>query len=351
MSIVYHLSKGYRFIADSMFLTFTVGFLIHQWLHVILCEIISYRFTSEELEAFIGVKKALDSSYRLFSPSFKKRTSFSEEAVQSEPTRPRGRHLSSGNTIADCVEHDHYTFDKKRYRFTWHSATCHVPGQSPDFDLTCNSTYILVSTYRHETRQPLIFKGRQFIWWQFCPPNKVCIDDDLSGDERRNIRCADQDEITTKEHAAVAFKGAGSSANPSTDPFEPDWCALGEIVPGLQYPATPQMTTFMLTEEVSWANGSYYNAPKLLIRDSAKLYKNGFDRAYKTNTNLVSTLLNVGSVRGRLQSRAVDFCMDIIRGGDVWTVMMFTWFKYSARRGKIPETLENVQYEDEEDAE
>lgn len=170
-----------------------------------------------------------------------------------------------------------------------------------------------------------------------CPEGTVCIDHKskagtvLGASDSQDVFCQKSSELNIEEHAAVATKSPRSEA-------APDWC-LSAIVPGLTYPATPYATSFVLTEEVSWANGSEYIAPELYIRDHPNYFTKGFDRAYQRDTNLVSAELSIGSVRGRLQSRAVQFCMKMLTGGEVWTVMMYTWFKHGhgpRYRGRIP---------------
>lgn len=307
-------------------------------------EVMTYHLTDEELETFFRLKRALEPSYEPLFQSHHSGASYNttsnEEAFEINPEKTTywpGKWLSSGNTAEDCIAHSD-VYARKRFQFKWLEAQCLLPNSSPEFLLNCSSIYRVIPS-------SVDWEGAPWIFHQVCPPPKVCIDLDLGaevagafpGFTYKNIACVERDKLTIKQHAAVAMKGARSSAE-----SEPDWCSLPEIVPGLGYPSIYHMTSFLLTEEVSWANGSYYQAPKLYIRDSPSHYKNGFDRAYKQNTNVVSTIINVGSARGRLQSRAVNFCMELIRGGHVWTVMVYTWFRYTPRRGIVPAELDYV---------
>lgn len=299
---------------------------------------LSYEMTPEEIKAFVSIKKQKDPSYEpLMAPVFRPESNpdpFGQAEYPLGHTAAK-RYLSTGNTGQDCVSHNGEGLFKVFYKYSWDSAYCHRHGVSPDFTLNCSTTFRIPD--RYETT----YKGRNSIFWHACKPPGVCMDLDLTrylngyfqGFSFQDVYCVDPRKIVLKEHHAVAFKdlyGHGSG---------PEWC-LQEHVPGFNYPPMSRMTPFVLTEEVSWANGSTYKAPKLYIRDNPKYIKNGFDHAYKTNTDVISTEIEIGSVRNRLQSKAVEFCMEMIRGGDVWTVMMYTWFRTTSRSGKPEEAQE-----------
>lgn len=307
----------------------------------------SYKLTDDELKAFIRIKKSLEPSYRPFfesqsTDSLQEKNINNPSAVVPGPIHWPGYHESSENTLADCLSWDEMDVGRKSYRFGFNQAECKLPGHSGDFTLNCSATYTTDPS-------PFIRKSQPFIFDYHCPFPKVCIDmaadpalsaghNTLEGGPK-NIACRPEEDLVVKQHAAIALQGARSSAVGS-----PDWCSLPEIVPGLDYPPTWKTTSFMLTEEVSWANGSQYKAPKLWIKDSPTHYKYGFDRGLRRNTNVISTIVNVESWRGHLQSRAVNFCMEMIRGGNVWTVMMYTWFKYTPRRGSVPARIDYIQH-------
>lgn len=328
--------------------TVATSLLLNTWLTLVASEVVSYHLSPDELRAFIGVKQVQDPSYQpFFNPTRRPQhfsgpaTNFSADVTDGARVFD-GRWLSSGNTKLDCIDWDGYQESTKKYLFSWNSAECIAPLPRPDFHLKCNANFTIM-----RKGIPKTWRSEPFLFHYVCPHPKLCVDIDpeiklpitFSGFELKDIACRPPETVVVKQHAAVALKGAGSSADDS----EPDWCSLPEIVPGLDYPSSWRTTSFLLTEEVSWANGSFYKAPKLYIRDSPEHYRSGFDRGYKTDTNLVSTIINVGSSRGKLQSKAVNFCMEMIRGGSVWTVMMYTWFKYIPRRGAVPAQIEYVQ--------
>lgn len=304
----------------------------------------SYVMTPEEIQAFIAVKKSIDTTYQPFINRSKWSVTSNSTFEQSTPKAlkhhyPGDRYPSEGTTEADCLSHDELYIRHLRYRFQWRSAKCDLPGESGDYTITCSSKYDVRPYY------DIIYSGKDMEFTHFCKDPEVCLDIDIGPSALRGVAyhdaiCVDPWKLTIRQHMAIAKRVRLASS-------EPDWCSLPTIVPDLDFPPTWSMTTFLLTEEVTWANGSEYLAPKLYIRDSPSYYKFGIDRAYKQDTNVISTTINIGSARGKLQSKAVEFCMEMLTGGEVWTVMMFTWLKVVPRHGRILPMLleedENVE--------
>lgn len=307
--------------------------------------LLSYELSSEELQAFIDLKKSIDPSYRPFRPQSTGRATDNTTVAQSKRDvltdpyhHPNKRYAHRGSTAADCAYHNGIQEIRKVYTFNVLEAECEIAGFSPDYAVNCTSRYTISQSHLYNPS----WRGDIWEFTHVCPEHTVCVDVELSSNtlerERKDVVCQPEEKVESPRHSAVAVKGARSSAS-----SEPDWCSLDVLVPGLDYPSTSAMTTFVLSEEVLWADGRYYNAPKLWIRDSPKKYARGFDRGFRTNTNMISTELNVGSSRGKLQSRAVNFCMEMIRGGNVWTIMMYTYFRYDKRSHRlIPKGLDNV---------
>lgn len=297
-----------------------------------------YQLTQEEISAFIDLKRSINSSYEPFSGVISPRPR--SDTIYQSSKHPVGhypgrKYESSGNADLDCVSHNGVGLRKFRYYYERNWAICERPGESPNFTLNCSMKYSPGTAYN------TMYPGKATLFIHVCPHPKVCINTaredqaaSSNGASSENVACVERDSLTVTEHSAVAMRGAGSEAD-----SEVDWCSLEELIPGLDYPPTWHGSSFVLTEEVSWANGSFYNAPKLYIRDDPNYIKNGYDHAFKRHTNVVTTALYVGSVRGRLQSRPINFCMELLRGGEMWTVMLYTWFRVSDRRG-LPPTVD-----------
>lgn len=322
---------------------------------------LTYAMTPEEIQAFIAVKRTVNPTYQPFSKRAMKQSPASnltfeqskpaDKRIRKRPNRPKYRyHLqgqkypSMGSLDADCTFHTPTWENYKKYSFTKQRAKCLAPVESPEYTVWCPSTY---TVGRLQDRD---WPGRVWEFTHVCPPPEVCMDSDysgtaLEGTDATEVFCAHPEDIRVKHHAAVAI-----AKKRRTSSMYLDWCGPTEHIPGFDYPSTYQTTSFLTTMEVSWANGSEYLAPTLVIMDSPSIHKAGFDRAYKHNSDLVSSVIDIGSVRGKLQSRAIDFCMDMLAGGDVWAVMMYTWIKVKRpMHGKIPSPLESVPADAYED--
>lgn len=314
-------------------------------------DVISYELTPEEVEALIHLRRSHkpSSERSQLSQHFQSATNmiFGESKQPkvgvTDPYHYVGKiYPHQGSTLADCPYHDGIREPRKIYSFRFHEAECENPGTSPMYNVSCKSRHRFSRLSDPTWGGPI---------WQFihiCPKKTVCVDvaaaPNMPVPRNRDIVCRPEKEVESLNHAAVALKGAGSSAS-----SEIDWCSLETLVPGLDHSSSSVMTSFVLSEEVLWANRSHYNAPKLWIQDSPKGYTRGFDLGWSTNTNLLSTEINVPSYRGRLQPRAVNFCMELIRGGNVWTIMIYTYFRYDHRRHKvIPRRLYNTKVFEED---
>lgn len=302
----------------------------------------AYHLTLEEIQAFINIKKRLDPLYEPFAArgdgSAVPNHRFEQSAARSSRNLPRHRQKdtweTTGSTEGDCLSHNPTMTGGKLYQFKFLSSRCKRPGRSHFYTVACDSEFAVGPYYR---------EFQPWFPWPFvhyCLYPDVCIDYDTSGTihedtDYSNTFCAHPEDIRVKSFIGVAIPTKRTRSTRPRSSVAPSWCSPTEYIPGHKYPSTSQMTTFLLTEEVSWANGSEYIAPQLYIRDSSSHFTKGFDRAFRTNDSLVSTTINVGSVRGRLQSKAVQFCMNMLTGSEVWTVMMYTWIKVNPRHGKI----------------
>lgn len=310
-----------------------------------------YQLTKEEIQAFIDLKEATDFDYTPNVPV--SAAGLSNSSFDMKPRRrtrpqqprwPRSHHPINSyprqeTSLADCSFHNGWNRDGLRFRYRLVESVCRIPGVSAFYKVNCATTFTVPPTHNHRYRQP------NMLFRHYCPKLSVCMPYQFLRQipewehlEARDVHCIDPTLVVVIDHEAVASSGVGTSGTKDAE-----FCSPDVSIPGINYPSTGQETSFMLTQEVSWANGSYYSAPKLYIQDSPKFVHNGFDRAFKTNTDVVSASITVGSVRGRLQSKPVRFCMEMIRGGNVWTVMMYTWFHINARRSMPPSmNLANV---------
>lgn len=318
-----------------------------------------YDLTPEEIQAFIGLKKSIDPDYKPFvsrNGSTLSNSSFGMiEAGDRRGTRhnmwpknhdPQNTYRRQISSVMDCVTHDGSNRNRFFFHYRWVESVCDNPGRDAYYKVTCNTTF----TISRPNYRGRIFHLNNMVFRHYCLGDLVCmpygflrLNPAWAHLEARDIHCVNRASIIVIGHKAIA-QNTGESSGVKRKRNE--FCSPDVFVPGTAYPSTWQQTSFVLTEEVSWANGSYYNAPKLYIRDSPKYSHFGFDRALKTNSDLVSAEITVGSVRGQLHSLPVNFCVEMLTGGNVWTIMMYTWFQINARRSRPPITNHAIEYAD-----
>lgn len=219
---------------------------------------------------------------------------------------------------ADCIGHNkdyHFAW----IRYSWHSARCLYPRRSRNYFVKCNEVTVYPSTHPgdppeyHHKDEPVQFP-------HLCPVGEVCMPMnygkfvDHKSTDYNDIQCVDEREVESVKFEATQEKSHQG-------------CSSALQVPGPDYASTytTGTTNFILTAEVSWADGKPYKAPAMFIRDETP--RHPYDRAYVLNTDVVSTKISVESYRGRLLSRTIRFCFEQLTWSNRWAVLSYTWFK------------------------
>lgn len=286
----------------------------------------SYELTKEELNAFIESKRSIDPSYSPFNamlPSGRPRNRAPFQLPYYNP------HLDvSGlvNTVANCLEHNYRElFNEVSMRLQ--SARCIEPGYSGAYFVKCKP-YKVFATNAGYTRAFPQSRLQEYI--HECPKSKVCMpfhlhnymnEPEFTVDEYKDIQCVAPEALVVKNIEAVA----GTSHQQ---------CSASHDVPGGYLPASHAGVNLILTEEVSWANGSAYKAPAMFIVDETS--GRSFDRVYELDTDMVSTELTIQAYRGHLQNRMIKFCFEQVSGGRSWTVMLYSWFRILPSHARTP---------------
>lgn len=276
----------------------------------------SYRLSPEEATYFLALKASHDPSYQMFGSNRNMTGHHNANTVMAKlPV----------NTAADCIR-ENQDFHYYKTEHSRHSASCFWPKMSQKYSVKCNEVKVFGPDFpggepaRYPSAHPIQLD-------KLCPEGEVCmplkygkfVDPDST--DYDDIQCVRDDDVDT-----IKFQVSQEQSRLQ--------CSAALQVPGSDYASTSTtgMTRFVLTAEVSWANGKPYKAPAMFIRDETP--RHPYDRAYRLDTDVVSAELSVGSYRGRWQSRTIRFCFEQLTGGHGWAVLAYTWFKAPMYRGR-----------------
>lgn len=288
-----------------------------------------YALSREEIRAFLAKKRSNDPSNIPFNASLMPR----KKPPPFEPPAHNPNLDVSGlvDTQADCMSHNINELGHKLV-YALVDAECEEPGESPFYWVQCKSSQM--SETRSGKLRPYGEPGLEK-FFHSCPEPKVCMpyhlkdflgEPKLVAGEYKDVQCVFKDALVIENVEAVA----GSSHQQ---------CSPSHEIPGGYLPASYTGVDLILSEEVSWANGSAYKAPAMFIVDETS--GKSYDRAYEMNTDIVSTELTIQTYRGHLQNRIIKFCFEQISGGRAWTVMLYSWFRMSPKRARLPRKVDS----------
>lgn len=236
------------------------------------------------------------------------------------------------DTSAVCAEHD----GPDERGWDWHhefvKAECDTEWGFPHvYKVTCESEYKLprrnAKTYRYGEK----------VFPRPCPPGTFCRAAEYMGEGdtglRTNIICSDNNQITVEE--------VSSSAGTAESTTNKVHCGRDLWLPASRYRAAPsgQQFDLIMTEQVLFPNGSAYPASVLFIRDKTSRY--GYDRVLRQHASVAASSVTFQSVRGKIQPRLYQFCMQMMPGKPhAWVTFMYSWTLVAHRRGRIYKELD-----------
>lgn len=187
-------------------------------------------------------------------------------------------------------------------------------GKPRSVNVTCKSQYEFAGDHYDRLRP-----GPDKTFSRECPAGTRCeavfhINKDMSKGPTEEIACVDEENIVTETVNSKA----------STSGTHQVHCGLSLALPGSHYRAAPAQKTIdvVLTEQVTYPNGTPYPAPLLYIRETTPPYAS--DRALRTDGSVVSALIELSSYRGNFIQKQFEFCMQMLPG-HVATSVMFTY--------------------------
>lgn len=147
-------------------------------------------------------------------------------------------------------------------------------------------------------------------WFSFlCDPGTFCetiylINKTPDGGPIEEVGCTDEKAV--KQDIVVHDR---TKAQPRQEKIH---CGLELSLPGHDLQADPNQepVDIILTEHVLKLDQSSLDVPVLLIRDSTNP-KAPIDRVWRSDANVASALVEIGSYRGKLQQRKYEFCMQM----------------------------------------
>lgn len=160
-----------------------------------------------------------------------------------------------------------------------------------------------------------------------CPEGTVCqavyrINQKGQGPDEE-IGCADEEDVVEE--------------TVSTGRSEPPvHCSLTLAIPSSQSRAALGQKTFdvVLTEQVTYPNGTAYIAPLLYIRDMSN--PNGWDRTLRRDASVASAVIQVGTYRDNFVTKEFKFCVQMLPGHLVSSILFtYSYFQVTMRHGTI----------------
>lgn len=290
-----------------------------------------YKLSSEELSAFLALRADADTSSENQDNAGVYLNGTSAASIDK-----RGLTV---DTSAECRKQNHvdaYGFSRV---YTFSAARCDSDVRPNRYKLYCNEKSIEFQfpNFKHVERRNVIFL-------KTCPKKLYCQnfeepiwneDGTRYSEDLRDIECLPlrKKKIENLEgvarrpwihgpdvHCSKPIEVPGSGAEMTQE----HWSAAG--------------TNMILTEQLSWANGSEYKSPLLFIHD--KTGRKEFDWNLKKDDSVVSAEIEVMPVRGRIPSRLIEYCMKLAHNTDVWVIMTYAWFTHPWKHRKaIPQTL------------
>lgn len=166
-------------------------------------------------------------------------------------------------------------------------------------------------------------------FFRHCPAGTIC----TKLLYRATQNSGPREEVVCVEQEQVRVQSVSTSQTNADDVY----CGLTLRLPGDQYRPQPgqHSLNLVLTEEVMFPNGSAYPAPMLYIRDVTSRW--GFDRAFQRDASAASAKITLTTFGGKIQTRFVQFCMQMMPGvAETSVVFMYTFFQdRSPRNGRI----------------
>lgn len=269
--------------------------------------IVNYEFSKEEAAAFLALQR---------------KNSAPSQFYHLQSLQKRNAHA-----IALC-EAKNIRIKDWYYKHEWIGSMCKHTFHSQLYEVACKVT-----------RKDLFARAREPVFYDFgttyipqsCPEEKVCINDKglLAGGGRLpdDIKCVDWTW-------AIYFQAMNAHPKGERPRQKVNGCSKPTQVPGKHDGGSSStQRSFVISESASFLNGSSYKARTMNIRDLSSKW--GFDRVLRHDVDSVSTTINVGSWRGQLQSKDMQFCLDMTAAATVaagqWIVLSYTWYRAQSR--------------------
>lgn len=170
-----------------------------------------------------------------------------------------------------------------------------------------------------------------------CPIGTICqpIEEPASSNLEllEDVACVDEND--------VSIDIVNTSPNSAKAAPQDVYCGLDLGLPGSHYVAPIGQTpmNLMLTEQVSYLNGTPYDAPALFIRDKLSPY--GLARVLRHDASVASTEIQLVVYRGRYQTREYEFCLQFKPTHAATSlIFMYSFFQLPHRRVNAQELLE-----------
>lgn len=288
----------------------------------------TYQLSSEELSAFLDIRHSVGEHSVAHHDIVTRRSS--DDISTPQYNQSLGKWIEHEvHTNALCPEHDYKDIFGFPRTYTFLKAHCIGPSKPRRFLLYCQERSVSWPHFNSIAERVEKF-------WHMCPRATTCHNWNIPIYEGLE-EVGKYEDIECVPNSMVKIDNlAGVAARPSLHgPYV--HCTEPQEIPGpsMQHvPWNPTGTELILTEEVTWSNGSNYVSPLLFIHDkTSKLFE--FDRASRQFDSVVSAEIQVRPVRGRIPPRMIEFCMRLAVKTDVWVIMTYSWFTIPHRIVKI----------------
>lgn len=232
------------------------------------------------------------------------------------------------NLRSICREEDGPDAEGRYWEHYFIDAECDLKSRNPRrIKLTCGSQV------RNGAGTGTIRSGPNVEVYPECPIPTVChavylmTPPVLGRGPKENIGCIAEKDLVKQTVTSKASKSGDQKVH----------CGLSLSLPGPHYRARPgQMAIdLVLTEQVTYPDGTPYPAPLLFIRDKSDPYH--MDRAVRKGGDVTSLIVELGTYRGNFISKQYEFCMQMLPGHFTSSVIFsYAFFQVVLRHGNIP---------------
>lgn len=227
-----------------------------------------------------------------------------------------------------CEAADVQDPDGKIWKHFYLKAVCDVRSGNPrQIKLTCSAYY------KYHDERSKRYRGDDKQHYPECSLGTVCqavfIPQDNGAPPKEEAGCVDEADLVKETLTSKASTSASQKVH----------CGLSLSLPGHDYAVAPgqKAIDLVLTEQVTYPDGTPYPAPLLFIRDKSDPYH--MPRSQRQHASVTSLAVELGTYRGHFVQKQFEFCMQMLPGHFGSSVIFtYSYFQTRLHHGRVPAT-------------